>query len=95
MTTLAAQSPPVARRWRVRPYLAFALCCLPSCVGPITTREPTGKVTVKSGHLVATTVEVEPDGTITVTTRPSNLIESAVGGLVGGLAKAFTATPKQ
>lgn len=68
---------------------ACCAVCLCGCAAPSTVREPSGKVTVKSGSVVATTVTVEPDGEITVVTRPVNPIEAAVGGIVGGLTKAL------
>lgn len=62
---------------------------LSSCATTVQ-RESTGRCTIKSppGHSV--TITVDPDNTVTVNSRAPNVIESAVGGLVGGLAKAFS-----
>jgi hypothetical protein len=71
----------------MKPVLAIFLLC--SCAGPVTTREPSGKITVKSSMTTPTTVEVSKDGTVTVSTRPPSIVESAIAGAARGLATWF------
>ena len=77
----------------LRSIAACPVVCLCGCAAPTTVREPSGKVTVKSGSIVATTVTVQAGGEVTVVTRPVNPLEAAVGGIVGGLTKTLVTRP--